>query len=299
MKKYFLLATFSLLTWQASRAQELNCVVKVNAKQIVGTQTRVFETLEKAIYQFMNNTRWTSDQYKVEERVECQILINLNERVSQNRFKGTIQVSSRRPVYNASIYSTMFNYQDENLEFNYVEFTPLEFNINSDLNNLTSVLAFYAYMILGLDYDSFSLKGGTTHFQNAQKVVGNAQSSQFQGWKAFESDRNRYWMVENILNDFYSPVRTCLYDYHLNGMDVLVSDVDAGRQKVLASLSSLERIHNSRPSSFVMQYFFNAKSDEIINLFSEAPAPEQQQVKRLLIKIDPGNSSKYENIGKR
>jgi hypothetical protein len=290
---------FFMFVGQALFAQELNCIVKINADQIQGTQDRVFETLEKALFEFMNNRRWTTDNFKDNERIECSIFITLSERVSNNRYKGTIQINSRRPVYGSSYYSPMFNFFDGDLEFEYLEFAPLDFNISTNLDNLTSVMAFYAYLIIGLDYDSYSLQGGTPYYQLAQRIVNNAQGAPEKGWKAFESDRNRYWMAENLLNDFFSPLRECLYNYHLKGFDTFHKDVDAGRKTVLNSLQGLQKIHNVRPSSFALQFFFNAKSDEVVNLLSEALPGEQQQMQVLLTKIDPGNAAKYEKIGKK
>ena len=296
--QYVILTFFLLvLPGPAVKAQELNCSVQINADQIQGTQDRVFETLEKAVFEFMNNRAWTDDIFKDHERIECGIFITLKERVSTNRYKGTIQISSRRPVYGSSYHSPMFNYFDADVEFEYLEFAPLDFNISTHMNNLTSILGFYAYMIIGLDYDAFSLKGGTPYFQNAQKIVNNAQGAPEKGWKAFEGDKNRYWMVENILNDFFSPLRECLYYYHLKGLDTFHKDIDGGRKIVVSSLQGLQKIHNARPSSFALQFFFNAKADEVVNIFSEALPGEQQQMRVLLTKIDPGNSSKYDNIG--
>ena len=210
----------SILIYSFSVAQELNCVVEVNAKKIGGTETRIYETLEKAIFNFMNNTKWTQDIYSLEERIECSVFITLNERIGTG-FKGTIQVSSRRKVYNSSYYSTMFNHLDEDFDFVYLEYSPLEFNTNTYISNLTSVLGFYAYFMIGIDYDSFGLKGGSVSLDKAQKIVNNTQSVDVSGWKAFESDRNRYWLAENMNNDFYAPMRECMYNYHLNGFGIV------------------------------------------------------------------------------
>ncbi len=296
--KFLRLLLCLILTSSAIVAQELNCVVKVNDTQVEGSEKRVFKTLERAVFEFMNNRRWTSDVYKPEERIECSIFINVTERVSTDQFKATIQISARRPVYNSSYYSTTFNHFDEDFDFQYLEYAPLDFNVNSHMSDLTSVLGFYAYMIIGFDYDSYAMKGGTVHFQNAQKIVNNAQISGLNGWKAFDGDKTRYWMVENILNDFFAPLRECQYNYHRNGFDMLSQNIEQGRKQIIISLQKLEPIHNSRPSSFIMQVFFNAKSDEVVHLMSEALPAEQNNIKNLLTKIDPGNTSKYQNIGK-
>ena len=244
-------------------AQELNCIVKINAKQIQGTQTRIYETLEKSIYNFMNTTKWTKDIYDVDERIECSVFITLSEK-SGNNFTGNIQVSSRRPVYNSSYHSPLLNFKDDNLSFTYLEYSQLDFNINSHVNNLTSILAFYAYIIIGLDYDSFSPKGGDPYFEMALKVVNNAQSETSEGWKAFESDKNRYWLAQALNDDFYNS----LHD-HMKGLDIMWQQTEEGRKVIAESLKKLEKIHQARPSSFIMKVFFNAKVDECINIFKD------------------------------
>lgn len=279
-------------------AQELNCIVKVNAKQIQGTETRVYENMEKDIYEFMNNTKWTNDIFKSEERIECSMFITLNKKET-NLFSGTIQISSRRPVYNSSYYSTIFNHLDENFVFTYTEFAPLEFNTNAHITNLTSVLAFYAYIIIGLDYDSFELNGGKKYFDQALKIVNNAQSESSEGWKAFESDRNRYWLAASLNDDFYAPLHNCLYNYHLTGLDKMQENTDMGRKNIVDALVGLEKIHQARPSSFIMKVFFNAKADEIVNIFSEGLPPEKNQMSILCTKLDPGNASKYDKIAQQ
>lgn len=291
----FAVFLISLLFVGNALAQELNCVVTINAKKIGGTETRIYETLEKAIFNFMNNTKWTQDIYSVDERIECQVFITLNERSNTN-FKGTIQISSRRTAYNSSYYSPMFNHLDEDFDFTYLEYSPLEFNMNSYISNLTSVLAFYAYYIIGLDYDSYSLRGGSVPFDKALKIVNNTQAVEVDGWKAFESDKNRYWLAENINNDFYSPLRDCIYNYHLKGLDIMWRDTDAGRKVISDALNSLEKIHQARPSSFIMKVFFNAKADEVIHIFKDGLPNEKNQISRLLTNIDPGNSQKYDKI---
>lgn len=293
MKYLSFIALF--LTISVGFTQELNCVVQVNAEQIQGTETRVYESLEKDVYAFMNNTRWTGEVFKTEERIECSIFITLKSR-SSNNYEGTIQISSRRPVYNSSYYTTMFNHLDEDFVFNYTEFAPLEFNKNSHLTNLTSVLAFYAYIIIGLDYDSFELRGGDKYLDQAQKIVNNAQGEQSEGWKAFESDKNRYWLANALNDNFYEPMRQCNYNYHLKGLDMMQQNTDLGRKNILSALKGLEKIHQARPSSFLMRVFFNAKSDEVVNIFSQGLPPEKNEVSILCTTLDPGNAQKYDKI---
>lgn len=278
------------------QAQELHCRIQVSHQQIQGTNVKVFETLQTAIYEFMNNKKWTDHIYSVEERIECNITINLTEQISVDEFKGTIQIQSTRPVFNTSYNSVIFNYMDPNFQIKYVEFQTLDFSETSHMSNLTSILAYYAYIIIGLDYDTFSAKGGYEYFQKAEKIVNNAQGATEKGWKAFDDLKNRYWLVENLLNDVYSPIRDCYYVYHRQGLDQMSEKAQEGRALIAESLEELKKIHASKPGSFLMQLFFTAKSDEIINIFSDAYPDEKVRMINLLSQIDPMNSSKYSKM---
>ena len=245
----------------------------------------------------MNNTRWTNDVFAIEERIECSMVINITKVISQDDFEATIQVQSSRPVFNSSYNSPILNVFDGNFNFRYLEFSALEFNENAHLSNLTSVLAFYAYTIIGLDYDTYSMKGGQEYHLKAQKIVNNAQNdnSAF-GWKAFEGNQNRYWLNENLLSQTFNPLRECLYIYHRKGLDVMHSQVEAGRTEISNALQKLKAVHNKQPSSFLMQMFFQAKSDEIVNIFKpELPVNKATLVTTLKL-IDPGNINKYEGM---
>lgn len=278
-------------------SQELRCNVNVNSSQIQGTSKQVFQTLQNAIYEFMNNTAWTNHVYTNEERIDCNIMINLIDH-SGDEFKGSIQIQSRRPVFNTSYNTTLFNYKDDDLKFNYVEFEPLEFSITEHRSNLTSVLAYYAYMILGLDYDTFSLLGGTEFYQNAEKIVTNAMNAPEKGWKAFESRKNRYWLVENALNDRYKNCREFLYRYHRLGLDVMESKETIGREEIAETLELLQKVYRQKPDPYLFFYdlIISSKSDELINVFSESFMTEADQVYKILIEIDPSRSSKYKKI---
>lgn len=287
---------FLLLITSFSFAQELNCKVQVLSQQIQGTDKRVFTTLQTAIFEFMNNKKWTNDQFKLDERIDCSILINVTERPSTDQFVATIQVQSRRPVYKSSYNSVLLNYNDNDFQFTYLENQPLEFNENQFTTNLTSVLGFYAYLIIGMDYDTFSMNGGTTYLQKAQNIVNQAQNTSETGWRAFESNKNRYWLINNMLDAPFINIRECMYNYHRKGLDEMVSNKEGGRANILEALESLRKVHQARPLSFAMQIFFNAKSDEIINIFSGAFSDEKSKVVTLLNDIDPTNSNKYQKI---
>ncbi len=279
------------------QAQELHCRVQVTHQQIQGTNVKMFETLQTAIYEFLNNKKWTDHIYSNEERIECNVTINLTSQISVDEFQGTIQIQSTRPIFNTSYTSIIFNHMDPNFHIKYVEYQPLEFSESTNMSNLTSILAYYAYLIIGLDYDTFSSKGGYEYFQKAEKVVNNAQNATEKGWKAFEDLKNRYWLIENLLNDIYSPIRECLYTYHRQGLDQMAEKPQEGRAAIAESLDELKKIHASKPGSFLMQILFTAKADEIVNIFSEAYPDEKVRMVNLLSQIDAANSSKYQKIG--
>lgn len=280
-------------------SQELNCNVQVNSTQVTGSDKSIFDVMQKSIFEFMNNRKWTNHTYNNQERIECTILINITEQVSVGSFKATIQVQSRRPVFNSSYNSTLLNHIDRNFEFTFNEFDQLDYSETTFISNLTSTLSFYAYMILALDYDSYEMKGGSEFLTKAQNIVTNAQGASNTGWKAFEDTKNRYWMVENFLKPNYTPLRELFYNYHRLGFDVMAKDVAQGRNVIAESLKSLESVFNYDMNSFQLQLFFNAKADELVELFKEAPSSEKNEVVQLLKRINPANSSDYETILKR
>ncbi len=281
-----------------SFAQELNCSVQINSSQVQATDKSVFDAMQKNIFEFMNSLKWTNNIYQPNERIECSILINVNEQSSPTTFKASIQVQSRRPIFNSSYNSTLLNHIDKEFDFTFNEFDNLQYSETSFLNNLTSVLAFYAYVIIGLDYDTYSLKGGTPYFIEAQKIVSNAQGAREAGWKAFESNANRYWIIQDLLHPTHEPLRQCYYEYHRLGFDVMAKDVAAGRVVVLESLKLLDKVYKAKPGAFQLQSFFNAKADEIVNLFKDALVNEKNEVLTLLDRINPMNASKYKAIKK-
>lgn len=281
-----------------SSAQELNCTVSVISPSIQNTEKRIFETLQKDIREFMNSTRWTNDVFALEERIECSILITVGERISNDRFKATMQVQSSRPAYMTSYNTVMLNVNDQDFTFQYVENQPLQFQENQTVSNLTSVLAFYAYMIVGADYDSFSLKGGEPHYQKALQIVNNSQNATERGWKAFEGSKNRYWLIENMLNARYEEFRGVMYKYHREGLDVMQSDINTGRQAITECLKPLKTIRMDQPNSYLMTVFFTAKVDEMINIFKEAFPDVKTKAANDLMQMDPANANKYQAIVK-
>lgn len=294
----FLFCIFTLNT----KAQELKCQISLNYSQIQGTNQDVFTSLQRDITEFMNNRKWTDHIFSYQERIECNIMIEISQAIGSQKFIGSIQVQSRRPVFNTSYNTTIFNYKEKSSQFHfeYIEDQPLEFNERTYSSNLTSVLAFYAYIIIGLDYDTFSNEGGTEYFQKAQQIAGAAAGigSAGPGWQAYESLENRYWLVENLLDNTYSPLRRCMYRYHRLGFDVMSDKLEAGRLEVLEGLKLLQKVHRAKPSSFMLKLFFTSKNAEIIKLFSDESVPTSQktQVINILKEIDPGNANKYDEI---
>lgn len=285
-----------LATATGSNAQELNCTVSVLAPNATESDRTIYQTLQTSIREFVNTRRWTNDQFLNQERIECSMTITINERSSVDEFKANIQVQSRRPVYKSSYNSPLFNHQDNDFTFRYVQDQIIEFDEANISSNLPAVIAYYAYMVIGLDYDSFSLEGGSPYFVKAQTIVNNAQGLPDRGWKAFENQRNRFWLVENMLNVQLKGLRSCMYKYHRLGFDVMSEKLADGRAVITNALSELRTVHNNRPLSFGMQVFFNAKADEIVSLYGQAPMEEKNSVVQVLTQVDPANSLKYQGI---
>ncbi len=252
--------------------------------------------MQSDLYEFMNNRKWTDNVFGYDEKIRCNILIRLDEQLSADEFRGSIQVQLKRPVFNSSYETTLLNIKDNDFHCRYVEFQPLEFNETSNRDNLTNILAFYAYVILGYDYDSFSLEGGTPYFEKAEAIVNNSQNAREKGWKAFESERNRYWLIENILNQSYSDFRKCMYNYHRFGLDLMADRVEEGRANIANSLRDIQKVFRRRPSLYILQMFFDSKSDELVNVFSKSYPDERARVLAILNEVDPSNGSKYEKI---
>ncbi len=296
MKIYLMFFVVFMTSLNAAFAQELRCNISISAQKIQGANKQVFETMQSDLYEFMNNRKWTDQKFAMDERIECNIFINIEEQISSDEFKGYIQVQLRRPVLNTSYETILLNIKDNDFQAKYVEYQTLEFNETSNKDNLTNILAFYAYVILGMDYDSFSPEGGTEFFQKAMAIVNTSQNAREKGWKAFESERNRHWLVENILNKSYSGFRSCIYQYHRQGLDLMSEKAPEGRAAIAESLKSVQKVFRSRPSLYILQIFFDAKSDELVNIFSNSFPDERNRVSVILNECDPSNGTKYEKI---
>lgn len=295
MKKpilFFLTIAFSLSAF----SQEILCNIQVNSSQVQTSDRKIYQTMQTAIYEFLNNTQWTNTVVQNEERIECTMLISIKERIGNDEFKASIQIQSTRPIYNTSYKSTMFNYIDNNFRFKYLEYQSLEFSETTHMSNLTSVLAFYVNVILGLDYDSFSEQGGMEYFIKAQNIVNNCQNTAEIGWKAFESDKNRYWIANDFLDSRYVFVHDVLYRYHRKGLDKLGEEPDDARFEITEALEELRKVYRENPTAFILKLFFDAKANEIAKIYSEAYPNEQARIVKTLVEIDPSNSSLYQSI---
>lgn len=298
MKK-LLIFLVVLTTAYAAVSQELDCRIQVNHSKLQGTTNdKLFQTMQQELYEFINNTAWTKHVYAKDERIECNIFITIEEQISSDEFKGKIQVSSSRPVFGASYLSPILNHLDNNLQFKYVEFEPLEFNANTHTSNLTAILAYYCYIIIGMDYDTFGNNAGTEYFQQAEKIVQNAQAAPEAGWKAYENLKNRYWLVENLLNSQYSSMRDFMYTYHRQGMDRLAEKAPEARASIETAIDNLKNVHRRKPGSFLMSIYTTTKGDEIVNVFSQGFPDEKARVYNIMKEVDPANATKYEKIMK-
>lgn len=301
LRKYtrnLLTVCFALLTsWVA--AQELQCTVNINAAQIQTSDQSVFKDMKNNIEQFMNTRKWTNDNFRPHERIQCNFLITITKMPSIGSFSASVQIQSARPIFNSNYTSPMFNFADRDWEFEYVESQPLEYNDNSFMSNLTSMLAVYAYLIIGVDYDSFSELGGTPYFQRALNVVNNAQQSNRPGWQSLNSNRNRYWIVENYNNAQMIEVRKAIYTYHRLGMDTFDKNADESRNTILKGLREMKKARDINPAAILIISFLDAKDKELANIFSQGNVQVRREAYDIITAIDPSNRTTYEKILQR
>jgi hypothetical protein len=292
MQKRLLLILF-LLTSIVGYSQELNCTVDVLSDKIQTTNKDVFEDLKKNIFEFLNNRKWTNDKVAYNEKINCNIVIDLTKN-SIDQYEATFTIQSTRTAFGSTYNTRIFNHIERGVAFQYAAFQTLEFQENSHSNNLTSVLAFYTYIILGLDYDTYSLKGGTSYFQKALAIRSAAINDQGWGPNDGNGSRNRYYLIDNILDDRFSSMRNAMYQYHMKGLDVMSTDVDKGREAIYEALKMVQEVYNILPNSFILRLFFSAKKEEIAKVFSQASPSQKNKVIDMLSKMDPANRSYYE-----
>jgi len=295
MKHWMLILNF-LLFAGIVHAQELNCTVNINSTQIQGSNKSVFNTLQKSISEFINNRKWSEMTYANTERIECSMNI-IVKKMESDVFTAEIQIQSRRPIYNSTYNSPLFNFKDNDFTFNYKEFDQLEMNQNTITSNLTAVIAYYSYLIIGYDMDSYSRLGGTPFFQSAESIVNAAQGADLgKGWKAFESPKNRYALTNNLLDEAFKKYRNFFYEYHRLGLDEMTSNAVNARARIAEGLPLLREANRARPSAIVISSFLDAKSDELINIFSKATPTEKSEAVQVLSDVNPTQTTRYETI---
>jgi hypothetical protein len=295
MKKLclYLLLCFTGFT---AAAQDLNARVEVLSPKIATTNKRIFVTLQNAMRDFLNGRKWSADAIQPSEKIDCSFILTITAWDNSTNFSGELQVQSTRPVYNASYNSPLFSVNDRDFDFTYTEGQTIDFNNQNFQSNLASVMAFYAYMIMAFDYDSFSKFGGTPYYANAQTVVINAQSASYKGWKAFDNNTNRYWLSENTINRTYIPLREFLYIYHRQGLDLLVENATKARTNIAAALPVLTQLDRVRVGATLPTLFFLAKRSELVSLFSQASPQQRTQAMNILSQADPANGNLYKAL---
>lgn len=284
-----------MLDAHAQESQELNCTVEVNADQIENSSKEVFETLEQAISEYINTNKWTNAQFAINERIECRMYFTIKS-YEDDKFTGELQVQSMRPVYNSSYTTTVLNFRDTNIEFTYIENEPLVFSELSMESNLTAIINFYCYMIIAMDFDTFSLEGGTPYYESAANVVRLAQSSGESGWKAFEDNKNRSAVLSAYTDNATRGIRTILYNYHRLGLDQMAVSVDKGRATVTSCIEELKKVYDAAPMSVCLSIFKDAKLDELVNIYSKAGVAEKNKVYELLYPLYPTDGTRLNKI---
>jgi hypothetical protein len=303
MNKFFFLIVFFLSAAINIHAQELRARVNVVSNRVANNvDKKTFQTLQTALNTFVNERKWSSDQFNPKEKIDCSFLLNLESTGEANVYKASLTIQSGRPVFNSSYVSPVINYQDNDVTFKYAEFQQLEFNdtrvsgTDPLVSNLTAVFAYWINMVLGFDYDSFSPKGGIVYFQKAQNIVNNAPEGRtISGWKAFDGTRNRYWLAENLLNSRYNIMHDAIYEYYRNGMDKLYDQEATARAQILNVLNLLNTFNVDNPNTMILQFFFQGKSEELIRIFSKASPPDKARALEFLQRLDVSSATQYQN----
>ncbi len=299
-KHIFLLCLLSSLAVSSLQAQELQAKVTINSARINSqTDKKIFQTLQAALNNFMNSRKWTGETFQPTEKIVCNFMLTINQ-ADNNFYQSSLIVQAARPVYNSAYETPLMNFMDDNVAFKYVEYQAIEFNENRvsgtdpTTSNLTAIFAFYANMIIGLDFDSFSLKGGDAYFQKAQNIVNNAPDGRdIQGWKAFDGQRNRYWLIENLTNSRYTLMHDAIYTYFRLGMDKLADSEGDARKSILNTLNMLNNISTDAPNAMILQFFLLGRNSEFINIFKKGTPDEKSRASDILAKLDVTNANRY------
>ncbi len=277
-------------------SQELNFSVKINTQKVQKADPVIFETLTQTMLEFLNNQKWTDDVFQLDEKINCNLLLTIQEEVSETGFKAELAIQSSRPVFNSNYETPLLNYIDKEVSFSYQQFQPLQFSRNTFNDNLSAILSFYVYVILGLDYDSYEPRGGENYFQIAQEIVNNIPqgvADANSGWRSLDGDRNRYWMIENILSPRVRIFRESFYNYHRQGLDYMAGDIEKGRGAIKTALEAIVGVTKSYPNSMIIQMFANSKANEIIEIYKVSPQEERTVISQILSGLDPANANRY------
>ena len=305
MKKIISILLLLFLFLQKTNAQELNCKAIVISEQIQGIDSKVFRTLEQSIKEFVNTRKWGSDNFETKEKIECVFTIIINKQLEgvEGGFSGRLSIQATRPVFNTTYTTNLVNFVDKDVAFTYIQYQPIEFSdnrvsgSNALVSNLSALIAYYSYIILGLDYDSFALKGGTEFYNKALNIVNNApEYKMISGWKATESQRNRFWLADQITNNRFANMREVFYKYHRLGLDLLTIDETSARTTIDDTFNTLKKVNTENPSTLLMQFFFNAKSDEVLNYLAKSSMTDKQKLVPILSSLDVSNANKYAEL---
>ena len=299
--KRLIFLLFLTILYFYSNAQEIQARITINSSRVSSqTDKKIFQTLQTALHNFLNNRKWTGETFQANEKINCNFLLNINQASDGNIYKASLTVQAARPVYNTSYETPLVNFMDDAITFKYVEYQPIEFNetrvSGSDAlaSNLSATLAFYVYIILGLDFDSFTLRGGDPYFQKAQNIVNNSpEGRDVSGWRAFDGLRNRYWLMENLTNNRYAMVHDALYSYYRLGLDFMYENEAAARSAIMNTISLLNTINNDIPNSMIIPFFFQGKANEIVRVFKKAAPAEKKQAQEMLVRLDVTNANLY------
>ncbi|MEM8894506.1 MAG: DUF4835 family protein [Bacteroidota bacterium] len=290
MKRFGITFILALFTTFTALSQELNCRVVIDAQQVQSTERDIFSEMEIAFAQFLNDRKWTDDNFTNDERINCNLIINISSMPSIGNFEASVQVLSARPVYGTNYESILLNFGDRDWTFEYAPSQPLNYNDNAFNNNITSLLAFYAYVIIGLDYDSFENMAGQPYLERAWQVVNNAQQSGFAGWNQFGSIRNRYWLAENLINQQMEPIRQSIYSYHRLGMDLMQDDPEKARTTIVEGLKQIQSVNNIRPRAIFTISYIDAKTDELANVFAQGNPSVRRNAYNIVTQLDPSKA---------
>lgn len=298
MKK-LILPLFFLLIAGSTFAQEFEFQITINTPKLQTTDPKVFETLSNNLKDFLNSFRWTEHDYENTERIKCDIQLTIKEELSDNTFSADLAIQAARPIYGSSEETALLSHLDKNVSFSYEQFQPIDYTQNAFQDNLSSIIAFYVHIILGMDYDSFSPFGGDKYYQTALDILNTVPQNiagSFKGWRSLDGNRNRYWMIDNILSPSVRPFRKAMYDYHRQSLDIMHTDVITARAVMLQALEEIDRVNKSNPNLMILQMFANAKASEIVEIFKEGSSREKTRVYQIMTKIDAANAAKYRPI---